>query len=116
MPILIDLVHPASVIDIGCGVGTWLQVFREIGVADILGVDGAYVDRAQLRIPTAGFLARDVSQPLEPLGRRFDLALCLEVAEHVEEARAENLLGSLTALAPVVFFSAAVPGQGGGIT
>jgi hypothetical protein len=37
----------------------------------------------------------------------------MEVAEHLPEARAEGLVGDLVRLAPVVLFSAAIPGQGG---
>jgi hypothetical protein len=113
VPILIDLVHPASVIDIGCGVGTWLQAFNNLGVTDILGVDGHYVNRSMLRIPERLFLARDLSEPFIAVGRRFDMAMCLEVAEHIAESQAADLIHTLTALAPVVFFSAAIPGQGG---
>ena len=112
VPLLIDLIRPKSVVDVGCGVGTWLRAFRGNGVADILGIDGAYVDRNRLQIPEDCFLSVDLPNP--PLiDQRFDLALCLEVAEHIRESYASRLIDFITALAPVVCFSAAVPGQGG---
>ena len=113
VPILIDLIRPNSVVDVGCGVGTWLTAFRENGVADILGIDGEYVDRKRLQIPEECFLSMDLSNPISQINRRFDLALCLEVAEHIPERSAGSLIDFITALSPVVFFSAAIPGQGG---
>jgi SAM-dependent methyltransferase len=113
VPVLINLIQPESVIDIGCGVGTWLQFFREFGVGEILGIDGDYIDRKRLRIPEDCFLGMDLSNPVVSIGRSYDLALCLEVAEHIPERSAHRLVDFITSLAPVAFFSAAVPGQGG---
>jgi SAM-dependent methyltransferase len=112
VPILCDMIHPASVVDIGCGVGTWLSVFKGQGISEIQGVDGTYVNTAQLHIPRENFLPHDLTQPL-PLARRFDLAMSLEVAEHLPEACAESFIQTLTRLAPVVLFSAAIPMQDG---
>ncbi len=112
VPLLVNLVSPKSVVDIGCGRGAWLSAFTEADVEDVLGVDGDYVDRSSLLIEPAKFLPADVTRPLD-LHRRFDLALCLEVAEHLPASAAATLVRSLTALAPVIVFSAAPPGQGG---
>jgi len=87
-------------------------VFRELGVSDVLGMDGNWVNATQLAIPEDRFLAVDACRPL-PVDRRFDLALSLEVAEHLPGDCAATFVGSLTRLAPVVLFSAAVPFQGG---
>lgn len=112
VPLVLELTHPESVVDIGCATGTWLAVFTEHGVSDVFGVDGGYVDAASLSVPRERFLTRDLARPLE-LERRFDLALALEVAEHLPRECAETFVSSLTGLAPVVLFSAAIPGQGG---
>lgn len=111
-PIVADLVRPASVLDVGCGLGTWLAAFAELGVADVLGIDGDYVDRAKLRIPADRFRAVDLTDP-PALGRTFDLAMCLEVGEHLPGPASAGLVRLLTDAAPAVLFSAAVPGQGG---
>ncbi|MEM4360241.1 MAG: methyltransferase domain-containing protein [Candidatus Bilamarchaeaceae archaeon] len=113
VPILMNLLHPKSVVDVGCGIGTWLSVFQEYGVENILGIDGEYVNREKLLIPDNCFLPMDLSNPHFLPDIRFDLALCLEVAEHIPESSAEKLIRFVTKLAPVVFFSAAIPGQGG---
>jgi SAM-dependent methyltransferase len=111
-PIVVDLVRPTSVLDVGCGLGTWLAAFAELGVTDFLGIDGDYVERAKLKIPADRFRPVNLAQP-PALGRTFDLAVCLEVGEHLPETAAPGLVRLLTDAAPVVLFSAAVPGQGG---
>jgi SAM-dependent methyltransferase len=111
LPVLIPLA-PASVLDVGCGRGTWLQQWRILGVSDVIGVDGDYVARASLVVPPECFIAHDLQRPLR-LGRRFDLVESLEVAEHIPEASTDTFIDSLCAHADVILFSAAVPGQGG---
>ena len=54
----------------------------------------------------------DLSRPVNA-GRRFDLAVCVEVAEHLPHDSANVLIQSLCDLSDVVLFSAAVPLQGG---
>ncbi len=112
IPLVLEFVGPVSVVDVGCGTGTWLSVVKALGVSDIFGVDGDYVDRAALEIDADTFRAADLREPLE-LERTFDLVMCLEVAEHLPAASAETLIGSLAGLGPVVLFSAAIPLQGG---
>jgi 2-polyprenyl-3-methyl-5-hydroxy-6-metoxy-1,4-benzoquinol methylase len=112
VPLVLGLVPARSVIDVGCGRGTWLAVFRAHGVEEVRGVDGDYVDRGRLEIPADRFEAHDLTRPLRPAGR-FDLAVSLEVAEHLPAEAADAFVGSLTLLAPVVLFSAAAPYQGG---
>ena len=74
-----------SVVDIGCGLGTWLRVFQQHGVDDVLGIDGDYVDRAALEIPSERFLPHNLEKPIN-LRRQFDLVIALEVAEHLPRA------------------------------
>lgn len=112
VPTILDLVGPRSAVDVGCGVGTWLSVLLERGVADVLGIDGSYVDRHLLAIPADRFRPADLTRPL-PAERGFDLALSLEVAEHLPPERAAGFIDDLTRLAPVVVFSAAIPHQMG---
>lgn len=112
IPLIAGMVAPRSVVDVGCGIGVWLAVCLQAGIDDIVGVDGDYVPRDQLLIPHDRFASAYFSEPFS-LGRRFDLAISLEVAEHLPEAAAQGFVASLTRLAPVVLFSAAIPGQGG---
>jgi hypothetical protein len=112
VPLIRTLIPVKSVCDVGCGAGTWLRCWRENGIEDVLGIDGDYVDRTQLAIPAANFQAADLRHPIHST-RCFDLVMSLEVAEHLPQERAESFVADLTALAPVVLFSAAVPGQAG---
>jgi hypothetical protein len=112
LPLFFEWVRPSSLIDVGCGIGAWARVAAELGVADVLGVDGAYVDQTQLEIPASSFVSHDLALPLT-LDRRFDVALCLEVAEHLPPGRAEGLVADLGHLSDTVLFSAAIPRQGG---
>jgi SAM-dependent methyltransferase len=112
VPRVLSILPAKSVVDVGCGVGTWAAEFLARGVPDVWGVDGDYVDRARLRISPDRFIARDLMKPLQ-IGRTFDLAVCLEVGEHLPASRARGLVSDLTSLAPCVLFSAAVPHGGG---
>ena len=112
VPLILDLVHPVSVVDVGCARGAWLSVFRDYGVNTVVGLDGAYVNPSTLLIPPECFCVADLEKPFS-FSKEFDLAICLEVAEHLLAASADTFVKSLCQLAPIVLFSAAVPGQGG---
>lgn len=112
VPMALGLVPARSVVDVGCGLGSWLAAFREQAVAEIMGIDGDYVDRELLEIPLDSFRAHDLRLPLD-VTRTFDLVLSLEVAEHLPEESADVFLDSLTRLGSVILFSAAIPHQGG---
>lgn len=113
-PILFKEYFPSSVIDIGCGTGAWLKIALENGVKEIKGVDGDYVDYNSLQIPKDFFIPKDISQiEFKDIGTRYDLAVSLEVAEHLDIKDSENFIKLLTELSDVVLFSAAVPYQGG---
>jgi SAM-dependent methyltransferase len=112
VPVVCGLMSVGSVVDIGCGTGAWLAVFKEAGATRILGIDGAWVDESQLLVPREMFRRMVLTEPLG-IGERFDLAISLEVAEHLDRGYAEAFVGELCRLAPAILFSAAIPEQGG---
>jgi SAM-dependent methyltransferase len=112
VPLVMELLSPRSVCDVGCGRGIWLAVFAEHGVGEVLGIDGEYVSRESLAIDPERFVAADLEAGV-PAAGRFDLAVSLEVAEHLPASVSANFIQGLVGLAPAVLFSAAVPGQGG---
>lgn len=112
LPIILELVKPASIVDLGCGAGHWLAAASELGVRDFLGVDGSWALKAQLAIPREKLLVHDLGTALK-LERKFDLALSLEVAEHLPASRAPAFVQTLCEAADRIVFSAAIPGQGG---
>ncbi|TVQ13194.1 MAG: class I SAM-dependent methyltransferase [Leptolyngbya sp. DLM2.Bin27] len=111
-PIIVELLHPKSVVDVGCGQGVWLSVLKSLGIEEVLGIDGDYIQRDKLEIGENEFRASDLNQPLH-LDRTFDLVISLEVAEHLPEEIADIFIRNLTNLGKVVLFSAAIPFQGG---
>src|SRR6516165_4446730 len=60
IPLVLRLIQPRSVIDVGCGVGSWLAVCKELGVTDVLGVDGSWADKKKLEIPEDQFRVFDL--------------------------------------------------------
>jgi SAM-dependent methyltransferase len=112
VPLVMELLLPQSVCDVGCGRGIWLAVFEQQGVDEVLGIDGAEIDRERLAIDADKFVVADLEQGV-PAAGSFDLAVSLEVGEHLSQPAAETFVEGLVALAPAVLFSAAVPGQGG---
>lgn len=103
VPLLIDRYQPSTVVDVGAGEGWFSKAFAERGVAATT-VDGPWIDTD---------ITVDFATPPYPTLGPFDLAVCLEVAEHIDAASGDELVAWLCALAPVVAFSAAIPGQGG---
>ena len=110
---VIPVYKPESIVDFGCGTGTWLAAARQINRdIQIIGVDGDYVDTDMLMIDKEYFLPRDLSKELD-LHRKFDIAMSLEVAEHLEEKYADIFVDTLCRHSDIILFSAAHVGQGG---
>lgn len=95
-----------SVVDVGCGSMGWCTDRHEYTGLDF--------NLADCRIPRSckGFANVDIRKPLPALGK-YDLALCLEVAEHVDELYVDTVVSNLATLSDQILFSAAIPGQDG---
>ena len=107
LPMVFAHFHPKTMIDVGCGAGEWVREARRLGV-DAVGVDGPWS-------PDPDAIKHDLERalPASVMARRYDLAVCLETVEHLPASRSCGIVSELCALAPVVLFSAAVPGQCG---
>lgn len=112
VPFLAGLIKPSSVVDVGCGRGFWLSEFAHHGAEQVFGVDGPWAPVDKLAISGENFKSCNLDEAIR-LERKFDLAISLEVAEHLPAERAESFVRDLCNLAPAVFFGAAIPGQGG---
>jgi hypothetical protein len=117
LKVLFDIAPFKSVVDVGCGVAPWLRAAKDFGVNYAVGLDGDYVDRKRLLVEPVCFRPCDLEA--EDLRRvvgddgPFDLAICMEVAEHLSARRAPAFVTELCSLSDFVLFSAAIPGQGG---
>ena len=92
VPILIKSFDFSSVVDFGCAQGGWLSVFQEQGIEKIQGIDGDWVNPKELIIPELCFRCVDLSSYDHDPAEKYDLALCLEVAEHMEEKFSDQLI------------------------
>lgn len=112
VPMIIKLLNPSSVIDLGCGAGEFLSVFKKNGVKDILGIEGEWINLDTLLIPKNSFIKKDLQNEVT-LNRKFDLAISLEVAEHLKQESSETFVKSLANLSDIIVFSAGIPFQRG---
>lgn len=111
VPLLLRHINSAA--DFGCNCGPWLRALIECGITDVVGVNiGEPGDN--LLFPRERYVNHDLSKPLT-LGRKFDLVIGLECAEHIPggEDGANNYVDTLCRHADYILFSAATPGQGG---
>lgn len=114
VPLVCSMLRPSSVVDFGCGVGTWLKVFMEQGVTDAQGLELSTLSDDHYLIPPEKVLTgvNFGSQSLDISGTS-DLAVCLEVGEHIDAKFSSILVENLTKTSDLVLFSAAIPGQTG---
>jgi len=110
--ILWEYLQPASVLDVGCGIGTWLSAMQSRGVQEVQGIDGPWLKTADLLCDPAYVQVVDLEAGFD-LGRSFDLVISLEVGEHLSPAAAKRFVASLARHSSAILFSAAIPFQGG---
>jgi SAM-dependent methyltransferase len=112
LSLLFQHVKPRSVLDYGCGVGTWLAAAGQLGAERLVGYEGKWVTHEMLADRSIELHNIDLEREAAPQ-RRVDLAICLEVAEHVSDEAGRRLVSSLCKSSDLVLFGAAIPGQGG---
>jgi hypothetical protein len=112
VPFLIEQLAARSMLELGAGSGTWSRAALDSGISDVLAVDGPWTRPEALRLPPASFVFHDLSEPFHA-HRQFDLALCLEVGEHLKLTTADTLIDSLARHSSIIVFGAAMPFQGG---
>ena len=116
IPYVVDKLSPIeihSLVDFGCGVGGWLSEFKAIDDRNVVkGMDFGDAQDNQLLIDKKCFEHLDLSKRIN-LDRKYDMAMSVEVAEHLQEEYADIFVDNLCAASNIVLFSAAIPGQGG---
>ena len=109
---LYRIYQPKSIIDIGCGRGIWLQSFGKCGATKLVGLDGKWNNKKDMVSEHIEFQQVDLNNiPLQ--SEKYDLAVSLEVAEHLHPDSAAEFVSSICELSDAVLFSAAYTWQGG---
>lgn len=112
LPKVFNIFQPNSVIDIGCGTGTWLSVAKNLGAKQVLGFDSSEYIEDFWQISADEYRVVDLSLPIA-IPFKADICFCLEVAEHIHQDCAFTIVQNLINASDVILFSAAIPGQGG---
>ncbi len=112
LPFIIEKLKCKSILDFGCGTGEWMLTAKMCeGVNKVVGVDGEYA-REFINLEDDEFVVADLTKDVK-FSEKFDLAISLEVAEHLDSEYAETFVHNLTQCADIILFSAAVPCQHG---
>lgn len=82
----------ARILDVGCGVGQWLRMLRDLGCTDLTGVD-PYLDASKTSDGV-----RLVKGEVADLDGEYDVIFCSHALEHIAEA-GEALSGMRARLA-----------------
>ena len=102
-----------SVVDFGCGHGAWLSAFGRNGADKLLGFDGPWISPENIHDPMVRFEPLNLAEKMTKTYGKFDLAISLETAEHLEPESAKVFVENITNHSDVVMFSAAYENQGG---
>ncbi|RJF78767.1 methyltransferase domain-containing protein [Rhodopseudomonas palustris] len=113
LSIVSDQIPFKSVIDFGCGIGAWLHAATDLGAEKVIGIEGDYIRNADTVVPQSLIETRDLATFETDWNKKFDVAMTIEVAEHLPEAAANGFVRMLTSASDVVIFSAARLNQTG---
>jgi 2-polyprenyl-3-methyl-5-hydroxy-6-metoxy-1,4-benzoquinol methylase len=109
--VVFEYYSPKSVVDIGCGAGIYLFAFEKRGVKNVFGIDGSPYAKEEFFLDKSKLEIFDLAQKYN-FKNKYDLCLCLEVAEHLREEDADTLVDTIIGSSDTVIFTAATPGQG----
>ena len=109
--ILFQYFSPQSLLDVGGGYGSWSKAFYDLtGSKNYTLLDGEYVHRDKIIVDKDNFVSLDLSAWFS-FNKKYDLTICMEVAEHLPEKSSDFLVQSLVRHSDIILFSAALPGQ-----
>jgi hypothetical protein len=119
-PILCEIIKEIfpgakSIIDVGCAIGEFVHQFQKMGISSE-GIEGSE-SALKYASPETGISLWDIRTPLPTsktcIGKTWNLCMCLEVAEHIEEEYTNIFIDNLCFLSNTILISAAPPGQQG---
>lgn len=110
--VLIDVFSPRSVVEFGCGTGATLSRLSDRGVS-VQAVEGYETARPFIRRRNEWIadhmLVMDLNEPATLPGGPYDLALCIEVLEHLRPDAAHVAIDSLLSASSCVVATACPP-------
>lgn len=109
--VILKYYTPDSLVDIGCGAGLYLKEFAQRGIKRLTGLDGSPAAREEFLLSKRKLAIFDLTEKYN-FKKKYDLGLCLEVAEHLKAEDADILIETVTAAADDIIFTAAAVGQG----
>lgn len=99
-----------TIIDMGCGLGSYIKYFQDIGFKKVLGIEGTLLDNFEIEKIAVMDLTKEIKIKLEAN------VLCLEVGEHIPEHHLPAFIKNITdpvSRGQKLILSWAVPGQEG---
>jgi SAM-dependent methyltransferase len=109
---IVERFSPRSLVDVGCGTGAMMEAFKRLGVS-VLGLEYSKAGIERCKKRELEVIKFNIERDAAPERFSFDIALSMEVAEHLPASVAPKYVLLLCRLAPIVICSAARPGQGG---
>ena len=113
LPMIFKYYKPNSMIDIGCGLGTWLSAALELGVENLQGIDCNEISEDFLLVPRKYISIDDLETHENKENKKYDIAVSVEVAEHLNNSASEHFIKMLISYSKVIIFSAGIPYQDG---
>ncbi len=103
-----EKLHPSTVIDLGCGTGALIRCLAQLGIRCV-GLEYAELGVGICKDRGLDVHKFDVTRDTLPVSEVFDLAISIEVAEHLPEESADRFVSTLCSLADQVILTAAGP-------
>jgi GT2 family glycosyltransferase/SAM-dependent methyltransferase len=95
-------IKPRSVLDVGCAKGFLVEALRDRGV-EAFGIDISEYAIGEVRPDIRPYCR--VASATEPFRQRYDLIVCIEVLEHLDEADGRRAIANIGRSAGDVLFS-----------
>ncbi len=112
---IFNVFNTKSVLDLGCGVGSYLEGLYISGCKDLLGIELNFNNAKKYLVNdiSSFVIEGDVTKEIN-LDRKFDCVISFEVGEHINPNGMNTFINNITSYAnKYIIFTAAGPGQRG---